>query len=243
MARFVLFVVVFAASNLQVSLVTESVTAPTLLSLDKLALRRLIEERLRDTRAPDANTPFRIAGLSSDQYHLVQHLLPKQRIEAAVLVPIIDRGEELTLLFTQRAPQLRHHAGQISFPGGRIEARDGGPVGTALRETEEEIGLSREFVDVVGFLAPHVIFTGFSVAPVVAFVRPGFQLCLHEGEVAEAFEVPLKFFLNPANHQARERVLENVVTLVYDVPYGERRIWGATAGMLMSFYHLLSQGE
>lgn len=224
-------------------MVTDSVTAPALLSLDKPALRRLIEERLRGTQAPDANTPFRIAGLSRDQYESVQHLLPKQRIEAAVLVPIVERADNLTLLFTQRASHLRQHAGQISFPGGRIEAHDGGPVGTALRETEEEIGLSREFVEVVGFLPPHLIFSGFSVAPIVAFVRPGFELHLHKGEVAEAFEVPLKFFLDPANHQARERILGDIVTLVYDLPYGERRIWGATAGMLMSFYHLLAQGE
>lgn len=215
--------------------------ASTLVSLDTSALRHLITDRLRDTRAPTADTPFHIAGLSPDQYHLVQHLLPAQRIEAAVLVPIVDRGDELTLLFTQRSLHLRKHAGQISFPGGRIEPADHDAIGTALRETEEEIGLAREFVSIAGFLPPHVIFTGFSVAPVVAFVRAGFELRLHAGEVADAFEVPLRFFLDPANHQARERVMGDVVTLVYELPYGERRIWGATAGMLMSLYHLLAQ--
>jgi 8-oxo-dGTP pyrophosphatase MutT (NUDIX family) len=226
----------------QVPTVTDAVVAPSLLSLDKLVLRRLIADRLRDTQAPDAGTPFQIAGLSRDQYHLVEHLFPAQRIEAAVLIPIVDRPEGLSLLFTQRATHLRKHAGQISFPGGRIEAHDAGPVATALRETEEEIGLARELIEVAGYLPPQLIFSGFSVVPVIAFVQPSFELRLDPGEVDEAFEVPLAFFLDPVNHRVRERAFGDVTTLVYDLPYGERRIWGATAGMLMSFYHLLAHG-
>lgn len=226
---------------LQVPTVTNATVEAPLLSLNKFALRQLIADRLRDTQAPDANTPYQIAGLSRDQYHLVEHLIPAQRVLAAVLMPIVDRPEGLSLLFTQRATHLRRHAGQISFPGGRIEAHDAGPMATALRETEEEIGLSRELIEIVGYLPPHLIFSGFSVAPVVGFVKPSFELRLDPGEVNEAFEVPLKFFLDPANHHVRERVLGDVTTLVYDLPYGERRIWGATAGMLMSFYHLLAQ--
>lgn len=213
---------------------------PALFSLDRVTLRNLITNRLRDTHAPDADTPIQIAGLSRDQYHLVEHLLPVRRIAAAVLMPIVDRPDGLTLLFTQRAAHLRKHAGQISFPGGRIEPQDAGPAATALRETAEEIGLSRELIEVIGYLPPQLIFSGFSVVPVVGLVQPTFALHVDSGEVEEAFEVPLDFFLNPANHRVRERVLGDITTLVYDLPYGERRIWGATAGMLMSFYHLLS---
>lgn len=229
-------------------MVTDPVTLPTLLALDKPALRGLIERRLRGTQPPDASTPLQFAGISPEQAAQLQHLLPKQRIAAAVLVPVVDRGAELTLLFTQRASHLRSHAGQISFPGGRIEPADGGPVGTALRETEEEIGLEHSFIDVIGFLPPLLVMTGYSIAPVVGFVRPGFELQPHAGEVADVFEVPLKFILDPRNHEPRQRVFGDVVTMAYDLPYydlasGERRIWGATAAMLMSFYHLLTHGD
>ncbi len=203
-------------------------------------LRRLIQNSI-STSAPDSSAPFNIAGLSPDQHALVQHLIPGQHTQAAVLVPIVVRPQGLSLLFTQRATHMRRHAGQISFPGGRIETSDDGPLGAALRETEEEIGLSRSHVQTIGYLGPHLIFTGYCVTPVVAFVQPGFELHLDASEVAEVFEAPLTHFLDPANHLARNRTVGDVNMQVYDFPFGERRIWGATAGIIMSLYRSLMQ--
>lgn len=203
-------------------------------------LRRLIELSV-SASAPDSNTPSSIAGISPEQHALVEHLLPEQRTLAAVLMPIVVRPEGLNLLFTQRATHLRRHAGQISFPGGRIESTDEGPLAAALRETEEEIGLSRSHVHTVGYLNPHLIFTGYCVTPVVAFVQPRFELHLDSSEVAEVFEAPLTHFLDPAHHLARDRAVGDIMTRVYDFPFGERRIWGATAGIIMSLYRSLIQ--
>lgn len=199
---------------------------------------RLIQ-RLHGTTAPDAQTPFNIAGIPPEQYAQVEHLLPAQRTRAAVLIPIIQRPEGLTVLFTQRATHLRRHAGQISFPGGRMESFDSGPLDTALRETEEEIGLSRQHVQLLGYLPPQLVFTGYCIAPVAGLVTPGFDLQLDASEVAEVFEAPLSHLLDPAHHQSRERQMGTITAQVYDIPYGERRIWGATAGILMSLYRLL----
>ena len=147
------------------------------------------------------------------------------------------------MLFTERASHLKHHAGQISFPGGRVEAKDQGPLQAALRETEEEIGLSREFVEVMGYLPPHLIFTGYCVTPVVGLVQPGFNLQIDMGEVAGVFEVPLRYLIDPSHHQTRDRQIGEIAVRVYDLPYGERRIWGATAGILRNLYRLLNQDE
>lgn len=195
------------------------------------------------TTAPDDTTPFNIAGISPEQHALVQHLLPVQRTQAAVLVPIVVRPEGLMLLFTQRAEHLRRHAGQISFPGGRIEASDAGPLAAALRETEEEIGLARSYIHTVGYLAPQLIFTGYYVTPVIGFVQPGFELRIDTSEVANVFEAPLRHFLDPANHLLRDRELGAITAKVYDFAYGERRIWGATAGIIMSLYKSLLTQE
>jgi 8-oxo-dGTP pyrophosphatase MutT (NUDIX family) len=157
-----------------------------------------------------------------------------------VLVPIVDRADGLTVLLTQRASHLKNHAGQISFPGGRIEGTDEGPLAAALRETEEEIGLSRDHVTFAGYLEPHLVLTGFWVTPVVGFVQPGFGLELDRSEVESTFEVPLLHILDAANHKSRERSLGSAKVLVYDIPYGEHHIWGATAGMLLSLYRLLN---
>jgi 8-oxo-dGTP pyrophosphatase MutT (NUDIX family) len=156
-----------------------------------------------------------------------------------VLVPLVERPA-LSVLLTQRATQLRNHAGQIAFPGGRIEASDGSPQAAALREAHEEIGLERQFIQVVGYLPDHVVMTGFRVTPVVAFVRPGFALKLDAREVEDAFEVPLDYAFDPANHRLRLRrsgfTGEDVQ--FKDIPFGERNIWGATAGMLLTLYRL-----
>lgn len=157
---------------------------------------------------------------------------------AAVLVPLIDRPDGLTVLFTQRTAHLAHHAGQVSFPGGHME-EDETPEETALRETEEEVGLHRRHVTLIGRLGTYVTRTGFEVVPVVAVVEPKFDIAPDPHEVAEVFEVPLDFFLDPANHQKHERVFEGRARGFYAMPYGRHYIWGATAGMLVALYECL----
>ena len=154
---------------------------------------------------------------------------------AAVLVPIVEREDGPTMLLTKRTAHLADHAGQISFPGGRSEAGET-PVEAALREAEEEIGLDRSFVEVLGFIDAHETVTGFHIAPVVAFVRPGFTLKLDPYEVAEAFEVPLAFLFDPANHQEHSRIVRNTTRRYYAMPYGDYYIWGATARILVNLY-------
>ncbi len=154
---------------------------------------------------------------------------------AAVLVPIVEREDGPTMLLTRRSAHLADHAGQISFPGGRLEAGET-PVEAALREAEEEIGLDRSFVEVAGYIDAHETVTGFHITPVVAFVRPGFSLAIDPREVAEAFEVPLDFLFDPANHQEHSRSYKDTTRRYYAMPYGEYYIWGATARILVNLY-------
>lgn len=158
---------------------------------------------------------------------------------AAVLVPIVRRAEGLTVLFTRRTDHLAHHAGQISFPGGHIEDGDLEPAAAALRETEEEVGLARRHVRVIGRLDRYVTRTGFDVTPVVGLVTPPFVVTPDPTEVAEVFEVPLAFLLDPANHKRMSRDVEGVARHFHAVPYGDYFIWGATAGMVMNLYEFL----
>ena len=153
---------------------------------------------------------------------------------AAVLFPIVLRDNEHTVLLTQRTAHLKDHAGQISFPGGRVEAEDLSPIHTALRETEEEIGLARDRIEVLGFLPEYLTGTGFRVTPVVALVNPPFELALDPFEVAEAFEVPLDFLLDPANHKRHSLHYRGALRHFFAMPYGDYFIWGATAGMIRS---------
>ncbi|MEE8506244.1 MAG: CoA pyrophosphatase [Kiloniellales bacterium] len=161
---------------------------------------------------------------------------------AAVLVPIVVREAGLTLLLTQRTDHLYDHAGQVSFPGGRIDAGDSGPEAAALRETEEEIGLSRERVRLIGRLDTYLIRTGFEVTPVVGLVTPPFDLAPDSFEVAEVFEVPLDFFLDPNNCERHCRLFEGKDRYFYAFPYGDHYIWGATAGMLINLAEVLGSG-
>lgn len=189
---------------------------------------------------PIKPTNFGQSGTNGSDYDLNPEIrLPKRnaRIKlrpAAVLVPIIERSEGTTVLLTQRTEHLNHHAGQISFPGGRVEPEDTDAVDTALRETEEEIGLDRTFVEVVGQLDIYETVTGFSITPVVGFVNTEFSLSIDGGEVSEAFEIPLDFILNPINHQRHSREFAGARRHYYAMPYQERYIWGATAGMLVN---------
>ncbi|CAH1748592.1 CoA pyrophosphatase [Thauera humireducens] len=162
---------------------------------------------------------------------------------AAVLVPLVMGGTAPAVLLTKRTDHLHHHPGQISFPGGRVEAQDSTPVDTALRETEEEIGLDRRHVELLGALPDYYTGTGFRVTPVVGLVHPPFELQLDAFEVAEAFEVPLGHFLDPANHQRHSLVHEGRERQFHAMPYKDYFIWGATAGILMSLYRLLREPE
>lgn len=162
---------------------------------------------------------------------------------AAVLVPIVLRPSSPTLLLTQRTAHLRDHAGQISFPGGRVEAGDTGAAYAALRETREEIGLAERHIEVIGYLPEYRTSTGFRVSPVVGFVTPPFELHPDPSEVADVFEVPLDFLLDPANHQQREMFWRGSLRRYHAFPYGDHFIWGATAGMIMSLQHHLTQPE
>lgn len=158
---------------------------------------------------------------------------------AAVLVPLVDRPDSLTVMFTQRTDHLLHHAGQISFPGGHMEPKDATPEETALRETEEETGLDRRHVEIVGHLNVYITRTGFSVTPVVALVTPPFEINPDPDEVEEVFEVPLAFLLDPANHQRHSREFEGRTREFFAMPYKDYYIWGATAGMLINLYEVL----
>jgi 8-oxo-dGTP pyrophosphatase MutT (NUDIX family) len=154
---------------------------------------------------------------------------------AAVLIPVVDHPQP-TVLLTQRSALLNDHAGQISFPGGKIDATDASPLDTALREAEEEVGLSRQFVDPIGYLDLYGTSFGFRILPTVARVRPGFELRINTSEVDDAFEVPLSFLMDPANHQVHSREFRGMERSYYAMPFAERYIWGATAGILRVLY-------
>lgn len=164
---------------------------------------------------------------------------PRAPVMAAVLVPLVRREAGLTLLLTQRTAHLSHHAGQISFPGGRAEAHDRSAVDTALRETEEEVGLDRRHIEVLGTLPDYYTGTGYCVTPVVALVAPPFALRADPSEVAEIFEVPLAFLMDGLNHQRLSFSLPGGKRSFYAMPYERFYIWGATAGMLRNLFHFI----
>jgi 8-oxo-dGTP pyrophosphatase MutT (NUDIX family) len=154
---------------------------------------------------------------------------------AAVLVPVVDRAEP-TVLLTQRTADLASHAGQIAFPGGKIEPNDEGPLAAALREAREEVGLASSLVEPIGYLDLYLTFSGFRILPTVARVRPDFTITINPSEVTETFEVPLDFLMNAHNHQRKTRDWKGIPRDYYAIPYGERYIWGITAGILRNLY-------
>lgn len=164
---------------------------------------------------------------------------PAAPVPAAVLVALVARAAQVTALLTQRTESVASHKGQISFPGGQMEAGDVSPEATALRETEEEIGLARRHVEVIGRLDPYLTRTGFQVTPVVGWVEPPFDLSPDPDEVAEVFEVPVAHFLEPGNFRRMSRVFAGAERAFYAVPYERHYIWGATAGMLRNLLEIL----
>lgn len=164
---------------------------------------------------------------------------PPSPREAAVLAPIVKRPGGWTLLLTERSRDLAMHSGQVAFPGGRIDVTDASPLAAALRETEEEVGLDRRFIEPIGAWDRYETITGYRVTPIVALVEPGFTLTLAHGEVAAAFETPLSFLMNPANHEKREAELRGRKRYYYAMPYDGHFIWGATAGMIRALYERL----
>jgi 8-oxo-dGTP pyrophosphatase MutT (NUDIX family) len=163
-------------------------------------------------------------------------------VPAAVLIPVVDH-QQLTILFTERAADLREHAGQVSFPGGRLEPNDSDPAAAALRETQEEIGLAPARIEILGYLPDQLVGARYRVTPVVGLVRPGFTVRPDPVEVADAFEVPFDFLMDPANHRSSQRMFNATPVTIYDLPYDRHRIWGATAGMVVTLYHVLTDPE
>ncbi|ACJ00775.1 CoA pyrophosphatase [Rhodospirillum centenum] len=194
--------------------------------------------RARFLRRP--GQPGRIIGVRGDHEGNPGMGTPAALREAAVLVPLIDRDAGVTVLLTQRTAHLAAHAGQISFPGGGVEPADTGPEDTALRETEEEVGLPRTKVDLIGRLDTYVTRTGFRVTPVVGIIRPPFTLNAQPDEVADVFEVPLAFILGPGGRERRSAELRGTLRHFWVVPYQDRFIWGATAGMLVNLCEVLT---
>jgi len=199
--------------------------------------RAEIERRLRLYRPADE--PRSSFPRHGDHQLNEGQALPLNPRPASVLVPLVEREPGLTVLLTQRTADLPSHAGQVAFPGGRWQASDADTVATALRETQEEVGLAPDRIDVVGRLDTYLTGTGFSVTPVVGFVRPPFELRADPREVADIFEVPLAFFLDPSHHELRSAVWAGRERRFYVMPYENRYIWGATAGMLKNLYDVL----
>ena len=177
-----------------------------------------------------------------DEFATRYQTLNPQATEAAVLVPMVLRESGLTVLLTQRTDHLYDHAGQVSFPGGRVEQTDASPIATALRETHEETGLAPEHIDVLGSLPRYYTGTGFAITPVTALVRPTFTLAPDEFEVAEVFEVPLAFVTNPSNYRLHRASLpDGSERQYYSIPFEQYFIWGATAAMLRGMYQVLAE--
>jgi 8-oxo-dGTP pyrophosphatase MutT (NUDIX family) len=201
------------------------------------------KQNIRDALDSSPSTPEEdmqwLAAAPPDVAARVRATLPTRRTPAAVLIPLVERETGMTVLLTERATTLKDHAGQISFPGGRIEPEDADAWHAALRESFEEIGLRSELIEFGGYLPDHIVISGFRVTPVVGFVKPQFELKIATAEVHDVFEVPLEYILDPANHKFRQRKIGELTIDIHDIPYGDRNIWGATAGMLMTLRRLL----
>ena len=207
-----------------------------MISTDKSRLRQRLtlhpDHAERVFAGPGMRSDF---DLNPDTRALVE---PKPLRPAAVLVGLLDRpAQGLHVILTQRADHLSAHAGQVSFPGGRIEADDKSPLDAALREAQEEAGIDPALVDPIGYLDTYETGTGFRILPVVGLVDPQVALSAQASEVAHIFEVPLSFLMDPTNHQRHARTYQGRERHYFAIAYGEHYIWGATAGMLVNLYN------
>lgn len=205
-------------------------------------MRARLAQTQRASTTSDMDTAQQLGGLNAP----LKPPLASTR-DAAVLVPIVDHEAGQTVLLTQRTDHLDRHAGQVAFPGGRTEDHDPDAVATALRETEEEIGLPRARIDILGALPVYETITGYAVQPIVGLIATPFDLAadltLDPHEVASAFEVPLAFLMNPANHQLHEGTKGGITRRYYAMPYQDHYIWGATAGMIVNLHRVLMDAQ
>lgn len=192
--------------------------------------------RAEREQAPHGDTDYGDHGLNPD---LREMILGNRLRDAAVMIAAVERPEGASLILTKRTEKLRSHSGQIAFPGGRIDPGDPTPEFAAIRETEEEIGIGAETIEIVGRMPDYISGSGYRISPVLGVAKPDFVLTLNADEVDDAFEVPLSFLMNPANHTRGSRVWQNRERFFYDMPFGERRIWGVTAGIIRTLYERL----
>ena len=201
--------------------------------------------RALSQKGPPVDDAIRDHGEHIMNPHVIHELEAMTLRDAAVLIPVIDDGQDARMIFTQRTAQLRKHSGQIAFPGGGIDEADESAEHAALREAEEEIGLDRRYVETLARLPDYPTLTGFRIKPVLAVVRPGFTLTANPGEVAEIFDVPLSFLMNADNHKIDSRVWKDSKLwsdrphYYYTMPYDGRTIWGITAGIVRMAYERL----
>lgn len=188
-----------------------------------------------------------LAGEADDFRHgdhllnpdIVERMALEKLREAAVLIPVVDRGAEAGLILTRRTQSMRQHSGQVAFPGGAVDADDGSPEAAALREAYEEIGLEAGFVETLGRLPAYLTTTGFRITPVIGLVQADYALTINRDEVDAAFEVPFAFVMNPDNHRRESRVWQGKERFYYSMPFEEHHIWGVTAGILRVLYERL----
>jgi 8-oxo-dGTP pyrophosphatase MutT (NUDIX family) len=204
-------------------------------------LRTRILRRFEGSQPQHELADWRLLGADPERSQRLQKHFPPNPVAAAVLVPLVDRPDGLTVLLTERASQLARHSGQISFPGGRLEPSDPDVASAALREAQEEIALDPARVRVFGYLPDHLVISGFRVTPVLSLVTPPIILEPNPAEVAGVLEVPLSHIFDRGNHKARLRRVGDEDMLLFDIPWQGQSIWGATAGMLLTLVRMVEQ--
>ena len=192
--------------------------------------KQALESQLKREQVEQAHDQLPIKDLAWHEGEVL-HLK-----DAAVLIPIVDRGGEASVILTQRTHHLPSHAGQVAFPGGKVDDHDATAEAAALREAEEEIGLQSGYVEIFGQMRPYISSTGYRIFPILSVVKPGFELQANPGEVSDIFEVPLGFLMNPSNHQRKSAEWRGKMRGYYAMPYGDYYIWGVTAGILRNLY-------